>query len=157
MITSLNEYTLNTKASDYSKEVLLEFGEESYDWPALIGITRLFKNEKFYHPLNNKLFGRECPSSIVATIDDVIYKIYFNFHDTKLEECAHFRAKIYQFIVSQMGDRYEGDINADPKAILWKAPEGNVVLECVDYDTAIILTSSSIGKKKDSFFGRLFS
>ena len=163
MITSINNYKLNSKVSDYAEGSLLKFSANSYQWAADFGMHRIFRNEKYYWADDSTFLGRKCNEPIIAAVDGLICKIAFRFHDTKEEECVQYREKLYRYLTGQMGTNHEQQEIDSTKLFIWSADEGNVIMELGGYDTSIILTSSLIRNAKrlfsftlGAFFGRLF-
>ena len=143
--------------NEYSDELITPFSALSYnDWE-LFGIRRLFKNEKFYWAHDNVLFGFKC-ESIVATIDNIVYKICFRLNELDVDPQKEFFTKLYNLISSKMGDKYELYDQDDNRIFLWPSLDGNVVLEISPYGTTIILTSSyAKSARKRNIIDILFS
>jgi hypothetical protein len=160
IISNINGYKLDTSIADYPSGSLIEFGANGYEWATTFGMNRLFKNEKYFWVENRIFLGRESKEALAATINDVIYKISFRFNDTNTDSCVDFREKVYNYLANEMGLHHSLDEIDSVKVFMWASTEGNVILELDVFDTAIILTSSSIRNAKQiskSIFGRFFS
>ena len=92
MLNLINQYKLATQLEDYPDGSFIPLSQQTYDFfESFYGIKREFKGEEFYYPENNIFLGRESPNSLVATINHVIYKIYYKFHSDDEADCITFR------------------------------------------------------------------
>ena len=75
-LNAINQYKLDTHIDDYPEGEFIPLSQETYNFfETFYGITPQFKNEIFYYPENNTFLGRESPNSLVAAINNIIYKI----------------------------------------------------------------------------------
>lgn len=157
MINKIKDYKLNTNINEYSSELITPFSASSYkNWESF-GIRRLFKNEKFYWANDNILNGLEY-EAIIATINNIIYKICFRLNELDINTLKESFTKLYNLISSKMGSKYELYEQDDIRVFLWPSLNGNVILEISPYHTAIILTSSYVkSARKRNIIDKLFN
>ena len=68
-------------------DALIPLSQETYNFfEEFFGIKRQFMGEAFHYLENNTFMGRECPNSLVAAIDNIIYKIFYHFHNKNEDE-----------------------------------------------------------------------
>lgn len=157
MIPSINCYKLDTDVSSYG-DSLIPFGQEGYQWAKMFGRVPQFRGEEYYWVIDNIFLGRECKQAMLAAIDSKVYKISFRYHDAETDSCISIRENAYFFFKNTLGEHTElREIAPDHKIIIWQTDSGNVILELVDFDTELILTSNSVKSAKTiSFWKRLF-
>jgi hypothetical protein len=149
MLNAINQYKLDTHLGDYPEDSFIPISQENYNFfESFYGIKRQFKDEVFYYPENNIFIGRESPNSLVATIDNIIYKIYYKFHADNEDDCIAFRNRIIDYLGQYMS---QGRLNnpevqefpPDFRLLMWKFDWGNLILEFGPvFDTSYIITSS---------------
>lgn len=158
MIRSINRYTLDTDVQFYGGS-LTPYSKGGYEFAKSCGRVPQFQGEQYYWAQDQNFLGRKCNESMVAAINDKIYKIAYRFHDEQSEPCIQIREKLYLFIVDALGTHNQlQEVGFDHKFFYWETQGGNVIMEMECFDTELILTSSSIRyAKKKSFLSRIFS
>jgi hypothetical protein len=172
MLNAINQYKLDTHLGDYPEGSFIPISQETYNFfESFYGIKRQFKDEVFYHPENNIFIGRGSSNSLVATIDNIIYKIYYRFHSENRDDCIAFRNRILDYLGQYMThDRINNpevqevsrrmlNYPSDIRILMWKFDWGNLILELGPvFDTSYIITSSRVRRAKPlGFFDRLFN
>ncbi len=129
----------------------------------LYGIKPLFKNEQFYLPRNNVLFGRNAQLALIATMDNYIYKIYYRFDCPNRENFDNLRHSIIDHLSTRMPvELLENpsvqDLSPDIRLLIWKFEWGNLLLEIGPlFNIGYAITSSRVrGSSPPGFFNRLF-
>ena len=164
MLNSINQYILDTYLSDYPEDTLFPLSQKTYDFfESFYGIKRQFKCEAFHYPENNIFIGKESPNSLVATIDNRIYKIYFKFHSEDEDDCISFRNSIINYLGQYLTqDRLNSpevhEVPPNFRLLMWKFEWGNLTLELGPvFDTSYVITSSIVRLAKPlGLFARLF-
>lgn len=163
MLNSINQYKLDTHLNDYPEGSFIPFFQEQYNFfEEYLGIKRQFKGEEFYYPKNQIFLGRECSNSIIATIDNTIYKIYFHFHVKNENDFIALRESIIdhlnQYIPYDTINNPEvQEVPPDSKLVMWRFDWGNLIFEISSgFDTSYIITSSRVRHAKPiGFFDKL--
>jgi hypothetical protein len=117
----------------------------------------------FYTAANKAFLGYEATEAVVAALNGLIYKVYFNFFHASAEECREFREKILAYAQDRYGEPTEvRDLPNGIKATIWDRDFGNVVIESDEMRSALAFTSSSLKEsgslkelKEIAYFGAL--
>jgi hypothetical protein len=136
-----------------------------------MGIKKMFKREMFYHAvMTDHFLCRPATFSLIGTIDNKIYKIYFKFLDDDRPACMSFRDEIRAYLSENMPPQQFNNpeiTNIEGGRLsIWRFDWGNILLEefgmLTDtgtvWNTAIAATSTAVrGAKRIGFFDRVFN
>ena len=90
---------------------------------------------KFFSiPKITYFLGKETPNSLVATIDNIVYKIYYHFNSENRDACITFRNKLINHVVQYMTPEIFNnvdikEITPDFKVMIWDFDWGNLLIE----------------------------
>jgi hypothetical protein len=156
MLTSLGTYDLDARIDSYRASVVA-FSEPDYSEMASSGMKREFKNESFYSASQKLLFGRVADKVIIGTIDDRIYKVFFEFTFPNATEQMAF-VKESSEICDDFLDEYEQAGNPPPKldkkqsfgtvAYKWSWSLANLVVVITPISSSWCLTSNNVKNAK---------
>ena len=158
MLTDINGYVLSTKVAEYPQGVVSEFSEADYADAERANRSPQFRDETYYHGLNNIFLGVEW-QVMLSVIDGVICKISIRRVEADEQDAAAVRQQLTDMCAKAMGDFTEKREIFGTVILIWDAPEGNVVLQCDVVYTELILTSCSISMarpQRRSFWQWLF-
>lgn len=148
MIKNIGTYYLNMPVQEMFG--LSEFSSEEYKMCELVGIKRIFKDEKIYHGDNIDFAGAVWDAMLGAT-GGCVYKISLQRMVTNKEESDRIFQLVHECLFEEMGEHSEYDSSANKYR--WDSPEGNVLLSqsfargifCVQ----LFLTSSMINQQSE--------
>jgi hypothetical protein len=163
MLNKINQYKLDTHLGDYPEDSYCFFSQDSYDLFESWGIKRQFKGEEFYHLKNNIFLGRECPNAIIATIDNIIYKICFRFHTENDDDYIACRNSIMDYLGQYMSQdmlnnpEVQEFPHLDLRLLIWSFVWGNLELAFGPaFDISYIITSKILSRaERLDFFDKL--
>jgi hypothetical protein len=165
MLNEINQYKLDTHLGDYPEGSFFPLSQEPYKFvESALGIKRQFKGEEFYYPQNNIFLERESGNAIIATIDNIIYKIYFRFLINDGNDLDAFRKSTTGYLSQYMPDEKlnNPEIQQIPpdniRLFNWRFDWGNLMLEFGPFYVCYIITSSKVRNAKPlGFFDKLFN
>jgi len=134
---------------------------ESQKLLASLGIKKTFKGEMFYQAITGDNFlYRTANFSLIGTIEDRIYKIYFKFLDDDRAACMSFRDEIRAYLAKKMPSQQFNNpqITKIENGCLsiWSCDWGNILVEEFGmltergavWNTAIAATSNTVKTTK---------
>jgi hypothetical protein len=141
-------YILDKPISEFQASELSPFSEFDYDHLLkTYGIRRLFPDEVFYTAANKAFLGYEATEAVVAALNGLIYKVYFNFTDSSARDGREFEEKVLAYAQNRFGKPTEvRDLPNGMKITIWNRDFGNVIIETDDMHSALVFTSRSLNE-----------
>ena len=139
-------YRLGKAIADFGEQELTEFSDADYDYIfERYGIGRTLSNEIFYSPTDKSYLGHTATAAVVAALDGVVYKIYFNFIHSSTRELEDFRNAASGHLVKVYGKPAEvRDLPNGMRLTIWDCTFGNLILEYGTSHTAFFFTSNIV-------------